>query len=112
MLKALGHLTTLLFGLATAWPAAAQSFPSHPITMVVAFPAGGPTDVMARLVAERMATRLGQQVVIENLGGAGGTIGAARVARAAPDGYTMLIHQVALAAGAALYGNLTYDTAA
>jgi tripartite-type tricarboxylate transporter receptor subunit TctC len=112
MLKPFIHITALLLGLAATGPAAAQAFPGHPITMVVAFPAGGPTDVMARLIAERMATRLGQQIVIENLGGAGGTIGAARVARAAPDGYTLMLHQVALAAGAALYGNLTYDTAA
>src|SRR5258708_787349 len=112
MFKPFIRLTALLLGLAATGPAAAQTFPSHPITMVVAFPAGGPTDVMARVIAERMVPRLGQQIVIENLGGAGGTIGAARVARAAPDGYTLMLHQVALAAGAALYGNLAYDTAA
>ncbi|MEJ0070968.1 MAG: tripartite tricarboxylate transporter substrate-binding protein [Pseudomonadota bacterium] len=102
----------LLLGLAATVPAAAQTFPNHPITMVVAFPAGGPTDVIARLVAERMASRLGRQILVENVAGAGGTIGAARVARAAPDGYTLLLHQLALAAGAALYAHLPYDTVA
>jgi tripartite-type tricarboxylate transporter receptor subunit TctC len=102
----------LLLGLAAIAPAAAQQFPNHPITMVVAFPAGGPTDVIARLVAEGMSSRLGQQIMVENIIGAGGTIGAARVARAAPDGYTLLLHQLALASGAALYHHLPYDTVA
>src|SRR5271155_2664356 len=105
-----GLAVALLVGLTTPLPAAAQAFPSHPITLVVAFPAGGPTDVIARLVAEHMAPRLGQSVRIENVGGAGGTIGAARVAHAAPDGYTLLLHQLALAASATLYANLPYDT--
>lgn len=100
----------LLLLLATTLPAAAQDFPSRPITIVVAYPAGGPTDVIARLVAETIAPRLGQPVLIENVGGAGGTIGAARVARAPADGYTLLVHQLALAASATLYANLSYDT--
>ena len=70
--------------------AAAQSFPSRPITMIVPFAAGGPTDVIARVVGERMGQSLGQPVVIENVTGAGGTIAAGRVARAAPDGYTLV----------------------
>ena len=69
--------------------AAAQSFPSRPITMIVPFAAGGPTDVIARVIGERMGQSLGQPVVIENVTGAGGTIAAGRVARAAPDGYTL-----------------------
>jgi tripartite-type tricarboxylate transporter receptor subunit TctC len=72
-----------------AGSAAAQSFPSRPITMIVPFAAGGPTDVIARVVGERMGQSLGQPVVIENVTGAGGTIAAGRVARAAPDGYTL-----------------------
>jgi tripartite-type tricarboxylate transporter receptor subunit TctC len=71
-------------------PAFAQAYPSRSITVVVPFPAGGPSDVVARIVAEHMSKTLGQQMVIENVGGAGGTIGSARVAAAAPDGYTLL----------------------
>jgi tripartite-type tricarboxylate transporter receptor subunit TctC len=107
---ALQCMVVLLLGLATLPSVAAQDFPSHPITIIVAFPAGGPTDLIARLVAEHMTLRLDQPVVIENISGAGGTIGAARVARAAPDGYTLLVHQLALAAGASLYAKLPYDT--
>jgi len=70
-------------------PAAAQSFPSRPVTMIVPFSAGGPTDTIARIVGERMSQSLGQSVIVENVAGAGGTIAAARVARAAPDGYTL-----------------------
>lgn len=73
-----------------AAPAAAQTYPSRPITVVVPFPAGGPSDVVARIVTEHMGKVLGQTLVIENIGGAGGTIGSARVAAAAPDGYTLL----------------------
>jgi tripartite-type tricarboxylate transporter receptor subunit TctC len=71
----------------------AQVYPSRPITMVVPFPAGGSTDAVARIVAERMRLPLGQPVVIENVGGAGGSIGVGRVARAAPDGYTLDVGQ-------------------
>ena len=71
--------------------AAADVYPSRPITVVVPFPAGGPTDTIARIVSERMSTFLGQPLVIENVTGAGGTIGTGRVARAAPDGYTLCV---------------------
>ncbi len=93
-----------------AGPAAGQTYPSRPITMVVPFAAGGPSDAIARLIGQSMSATLGQQVVVENVAGAGGTAGAARVAKAAPDGYTLLIHHVALTAGASLYKNLPYDT--
>ena len=75
-----------------AWPAAAQAqdYPTRSITVVVPFPAGGPSDVVARIVVDHMSRTLGQSMVIENVGGAGGTIGSARVAAAAPDGYTLL----------------------
>jgi tripartite-type tricarboxylate transporter receptor subunit TctC len=69
--------------------AQAQSYPVRSITVVVPFPAGGPSDVVARIVTERMGRTLGQQMVIENVGGAGGTLGSARVAAAQPDGYTL-----------------------
>src|SRR5215468_8898891 len=80
--------------------ASAQTYPSRPITMVVPFPPGGATDAIARIIQDGMSQSLGQQLVIENIGGAGGMIAAAKAARAAPDGYTIMIHQVALAAGA------------
>ncbi len=72
-------------------PAAAQEYPSRPITIVVPFPAGGPTDAVGRIVAERMRTSLGQSVIIENVAGAGGSVGIGRVAQAAPDGYTIAL---------------------
>src|SRR5882762_9825992 len=71
--------------------AAAQPYPSRPITMVVPFGAGGPTDALARILAQRMSQTLGQQVLIENVTGAAGTLGIGRVARATPDGYTLVI---------------------
>jgi tripartite-type tricarboxylate transporter receptor subunit TctC len=90
--------------------ASAQDYPSRPITMIVPFAAGGPSDAIGRLVGQSMSTSLGQQIVVESVAGAGGTLGAARAARSEPDGYTILIHHVALAAGASLYDNLEYDT--
>jgi tripartite-type tricarboxylate transporter receptor subunit TctC len=69
--------------------ARAQAYPTRPVTVVVSFPAGGPADAVARIVAERMRVGLGQPVIIENVSGANGSIGAGRVARAAPDGYTL-----------------------
>src|SRR4051812_6029341 len=78
----------------TASAAAAQTYPDRTITIVVPFAAGGPTDTVTRLVAEAMSKDLGQQIVVENVGGAGGTLGAARVASAEPDGYTLLVHHI------------------
>ncbi|HYE52522.1 MAG TPA: tripartite tricarboxylate transporter substrate binding protein BugD [Azospirillaceae bacterium] len=92
-----------------AWSgASAQDYPTRPITMVVPFAAGGPTDTVARLVAQNMSQSLGQQVIVENVGGAGGTLGAARVAGAEPDGYTLLLHHIGQATAATLYRNLKY----
>src|SRR5438105_15881588 len=76
---------------ATLADAAAQTYPSRPITIVVPYPPGGPTDTLARIVAEPMRAALGQPIIMDNVGGAGGTIGVARAARAAPDGYTINI---------------------
>lgn len=90
--------------------AAAQAFPNRPITLIVSYAAGGPSDVIARLLADNMSKTLGQQVVVENVAGAGGTSGAARVAAASNDGYTILIHHLALKAAPALYASLKYDT--
>ncbi len=84
-------------------------YPNRPITMLVPFPPGGATDAIARIIQDPMQKALGQPIVIENIGGAGGMICAAKAARAEPDGYTILIHQVALAAGMSLYPDLTFD---
>lgn len=98
---------TTLFG--TIVPAAAQSFPSRPITLIVPAAAGGPTDAVGRMVADSMSSTLGQQVVVENVGGAGGTIGMARVAKAPADGYTVIVWHIAQATAPALYDNLRYS---
>src|SRR6266852_3165512 len=92
-----------------AGAASAQTYPGRPITLVVPYPPGGATDAIARIMQDSMSQSLGQQIVIENIGGAGGMIAAARAARAAPDGYTVLLHQVALAAGMTLYPKLAFD---
>ena len=105
-----GFAAACLLALTAFGAAAADSYPTRPVTMVVPFSAGGPTDTVARLVAEVMSKDLGQQVVIENVGGAGGTLGAARVAKAAPDGYTLLLHHIGMATSAILYRRLPYDT--
>jgi tripartite-type tricarboxylate transporter receptor subunit TctC len=89
--------------------ALAQNYPTRPVTMLVAFPPGGADDATARILQDPFQKALGQPVVIENLGGAGGMIAAAKAARAEPDGYTILLHQDALAAGMALYPNRTFD---
>ncbi|CAN5158540.1 tripartite tricarboxylate transporter substrate-binding protein [soil metagenome] len=97
-------------GILAAGVAAAEDYPTKSISIVVPFTAGGPTDTVARLVAEAMSRDLGQQVQVENVGGAGGTVGAARVAKAAPDGYTLLLHHIGMATSATLYRKLPYDT--
>jgi tripartite-type tricarboxylate transporter receptor subunit TctC len=89
--------------------ARAQGYPSKPITIVVPAAAGGPTDTVTRLVAESMSRTLGQQIVIENIGGAGGTIASARAAKAPADGYTLMLYHIGLATAPALYDNLRFD---
>ncbi len=88
--------------------ALAQNYPSRQITLIVPFPPGGSTDIAARIMAERMRTRLGQSVIVENVGGAGGSIGVRRVARGTPDGYTIDIGQWDTHVGSIIY-NLDYD---
>jgi len=102
-----------LFAVAAATIAAAASaaYPEKPITVVVPFAAGGPTDKVARDLAEALRKQLNNTtIVIENVGGAGGTLGAAKVAKAAPDGYTLLVHHIGMATSPALYRNLPYKT--
>jgi tripartite-type tricarboxylate transporter receptor subunit TctC len=93
-----------------AAPAIGQgAYPTRTINIIVPFAAGGPTDTVARLTAEAMGRDLGQTVVVENVGGAGGTLGAARVAQARPDGYTLLLHHIGMATAPTLYRRLPYD---
>jgi tripartite-type tricarboxylate transporter receptor subunit TctC len=89
-------------------PAQADNYPSRPITLIVPFPPGGSTDVAARIIADRMGSLLGQPVIVENIGGAGGSIAVGRLARAAPDGYTIDIGQWDTHVGSIIY-NLNYD---
>jgi putative tricarboxylic transport membrane protein len=99
--------------LAAVMPVRAQDFPSRPITVIVPFPAGGASDVVARIVTNQMSRTLGQSIVIENVGGAGGTIGSARVAAAAPDGYTLLAAAMGShVAAPVLTPNMKYDPVA
>lgn len=91
-------------------PAVWAQYPDKPVTLVVPFAAGGPSDKIARDLAEALRKPLGQTVIVENTAGAGGTIGAARVARAKADGYTLLVHHIGLATAPALYKKLPYDT--
>ena len=95
---------------AAAVPAFGQAYPSKPITMIVPFAAGGPTDLIARIMGERMGKELGQQFIIENVTGAAGTIAMAKLARSAPDGYTIAIGHVGTnVANAVIYGKLGFD---
>ena len=108
--KVLSWASMLAASLAVPWPAAAQSaWPEKPVMLVVPYSAGGPTDVVARMLAIPMGKSLGQTVVVENTVGAGGTIAPARVARAQPNGYTILIHHMGMATAPALYKKLPYD---
>src|ERR1700761_2656778 len=103
-------LAALAALLVTGGIARAETFPSHPITMVVPFSAGGPTDAMARILAERMRVTLGQNILIENVTGAAGSLGVGRVVRSPPDGYTISIgHLGTHVANGAIYSNLGYD---
>jgi tripartite-type tricarboxylate transporter receptor subunit TctC len=85
-----------------------QAYPTKVITIIVPFSAGGPTDTVTRLLAQSMGKTLGQQIIVENVGGAGGTIGATRAARAAPDGYTLLLYHIGMATAPTLYRRLPY----
>jgi tripartite-type tricarboxylate transporter receptor subunit TctC len=93
-----------------AGPAAAQDdYPNQAITFVVPFAAGGPTDTVTRLIAEPMSKTLGQQIVVQNVTGAGGTLGAGEVAAAEPDGYTVLMHHIGMSTAPSLYADLAYN---
>ncbi len=89
----------------------AQAYPDKPITVIVPFAAGGPTDTVARIFAQSMTGYLKQQVIVENVGGAGGTLGAARAARSEPNGYTIFLHHIGQSTAPALYRKLSYNAA-
>src|SRR5262245_8288370 len=97
----------LLASSAAAW---AQPWPAKPIRVTVPFTPGSATDIMARTVAEKLTAQLGQPVIVENRPGAGGTIGMAYVAKADPDGYTVLVHSSSYTVTPSTYANLSYDT--
>lgn len=95
-----------------AWvnPSFAQQYPSRVVTIIVPYPAGGPTDQLARQIAPALAEKLGQNFIVENVSGGGTTIATARVARAGPDGHTLLLHNLQISANVSLYHNLPFDT--
>jgi tripartite-type tricarboxylate transporter receptor subunit TctC len=95
---------------ATVTAAHAQSYPTRPVTIIVPYPAGGPTDQAARQIASKMGGKLGQNFVVENVSGGGTNIAGQRVARAAPDGYTLFVHNLQIAANVSLYKSLPFDT--
>ena len=106
----LGVIAAFIAPLVAALPAtAAEPYPTKPISIVVAFPPGGPTDFIARTVAQSMQKTLGQQLNVENVSGAGGTVGVGRVARANPDGYSLLVHHIGMATAPTLYRKLQFD---
>src|SRR6266478_1226535 len=111
--RALRLLPLAVVGIALVpWPAPAQTsdaWPSRPLRFILPFPPGGGTDILGRLIAERMTARLGQPVVTENRGGAGGNVGAEAAARSAPDGYTIVLVAPSLAISTSLYSKLSYD---
>ena len=92
-----------------AGAAFAEDYPTGPVTIIVPFAAGGPTDTVTRLIADPMSKSLGQQLVVQNVGGAGGTLGATQAAKSAPDGYTLLLHHIGMSTAPSLYPDLAFD---
>jgi tripartite-type tricarboxylate transporter receptor subunit TctC len=103
-----GIVAVLTLGISVGQVMAQKAYPERPVTVLVPAAAGGPSDTVARLVAESMSKTLGQQIVIENMGGAGGSLGGAKVAKAEPDGYTLLLYHIGVATFQALYPGLPY----
>jgi tripartite-type tricarboxylate transporter receptor subunit TctC len=105
-----GLAATLLSLLAFVAPSLAQQSPSRGVTLIVPYPAGGPTDQLARVLAPTLTEKLGQNVIVENVSGGGTLIATGRVARAAPDGHTLLLHNLQISANVSLYASLPFDT--
>src|SRR3954454_17265156 len=93
-----------------ALPGLAQQYPSRVVTLIVPYPAGGPTDQLARVLAPILSEKLGQSFIVENVSGAATTIATGRVARATPDGHTLLLHNLQISANVGLYPTLPFDT--
>src|SRR5215467_1099963 len=110
MRRLLCVLAIFITGLAWAAPGLAQQYPSRVVTLIVPYPAGGPTDQLARVLAPALSEKLAQNVIIENVSGGATTIATGRVARAAPDGYTLLLHNLQISANVSLYRNLPFNT--
>ena len=109
-MRIVGLLAAVLVSILQAAPGAAQTYPSRVVTIIVPYPAGGPTDQLARQIAPALSEKLGQNFIVENQSGGGTTIATARVARAAPDGHTLLLHNLQISANVSLYPNLPFDT--
>jgi tripartite-type tricarboxylate transporter receptor subunit TctC len=101
---------TALFAAVFSLAASAQDYPARTVTIIVPYPAGGPTDQLARVLAPKFSEKLGQNFIVENVSGGGTTIATGRVARAAPDGHTLLLHNLQISANVALYPRLAFDT--
>jgi putative tricarboxylic transport membrane protein len=110
MRRIIGFAAACFIVLAGAVPGFAQPYPSRVVTIIVPYPAGGPTDQLARAIAPALTEKLGQNVIVENVSGGGTTIATARVARASPDGHTLLLHNLQISANVSLYSNLPFDT--
>jgi putative tricarboxylic transport membrane protein len=110
MRRIIGVAAAFFILLAGAVTGLAQPYPSRVVTIIVPYPAGGPTDQLARAIAPALAEKLGQSFIVENVSGGGTTIATARVARATPDGHTLLLHNLQISANVSLYNNLPFDT--
>jgi len=109
-MRAIGTLAIAACALAAPFAAQAQAYPNKPVRMILAFPPGGPTDIVARVIAQKLTEQLGQQVVVDNKPGAGGNIAAEQVAKSPTDGYTIFYNTSAIVIGPALYAKVNYDT--
>ena len=113
MRKRIFIASAALLAVAGSWaqsPAGAGDYPNKIIKLIVPFTAGSATDIMARIIGERLSASMGQSIVVENRPGAGGTLGAGQVAKSEPDGYTLLVVSTGHVVNPALYGSLSYDT--
>ena len=109
-MRIVGVVAAVFLSVVQTAPSEAQTYPSRVVTIIVPYPAGGPTDQLARQIAPALSEKLGQNFIVENQSGGATTIATARVARAAPDGHTLLLHNLQISANVSLYPNLPFDT--